>query len=281
MNQVQSLITIITATYNAELFLEESINSVISQVYQPKEYIIIDGGSTDRTGQIIDKYSTHITHYISEKDNGIYEAWNKGLKLAKGEWITFLGADDFFYDKNVLLNVAAHLREAKYKGVNYVYGKIHHVSRDTLQFIREVGTPWDEIKDKLLDNMQLGHCASFHHINLFKNHGQFDTSFKIAGDYEFLLREFKGSQNEAIFIDDIIIAIMRVGGISENWSSNFKRIRECSRARKVNGISNFSWSMFIWRIKSIILSISRLLLGVRITKALFGIYKNLKKRVTS
>ena len=98
------LISIITVVYNGEKYLEETIQSVINQTYDNVEYIIIDGGSTDGTIEIIKKYEENINYWVSEKDSGIYDAMNKGIKIANGKWINFMNAGDIFYDNDVLLN---------------------------------------------------------------------------------------------------------------------------------------------------------------------------------
>jgi cellulose synthase/poly-beta-1,6-N-acetylglucosamine synthase-like glycosyltransferase len=95
------LISIITVVYNGEKFLEETIKSVINQTYDNVEYIIIDGGSSDGTIDIIKKYEDYIDYWVSEKDNGIYDAMNKGIDLATGIWINFMNAGDLFFDNTI------------------------------------------------------------------------------------------------------------------------------------------------------------------------------------
>ncbi|ORM38742.1 hypothetical protein A2G94_05325 [Francisella endosymbiont of Ornithodoros moubata] len=101
-NDIKPLITVITVVYNGEAYLEKIILSVINQTYESVEYIIIDGGSTDGTIDIIKKYESKINYWISEAYNGIYDAMNKGIKLATGDWINFMNAGDLFYNLSVL-----------------------------------------------------------------------------------------------------------------------------------------------------------------------------------
>ena len=101
----QPLVSIITVVFNAEFFIESTINSIIDQTYERKELIVIDGASTDSTLDIIGKYSRHITKLISEKDDGIYSAMNKGIALASGDWIIFMNAGDIFIERDVLTNI--------------------------------------------------------------------------------------------------------------------------------------------------------------------------------
>ncbi|MFA5216264.1 glycosyltransferase family 2 protein [Sulfuricurvum sp.] len=124
------LITIITAVYNGETHLEETIQSVINQTYENVEYIIIDGGSTDKTLDIIHKYEEKIDYWSSEKDKGIYDAMNKGINLARGEWINFMNSGDTFYNKNVLNEIFVNPKI--FKNTDFIYsdtlldGKILH-----------------------------------------------------------------------------------------------------------------------------------------------------------
>lgn len=96
------LVTVITISYNAEAIIERTILSVINQTYPAVEYIIIDGGSTDSTVDIIEKYANKVTYWISEPDNGIYDAMNKGLDIATGKWVSFMNSGDYYYSNNVL-----------------------------------------------------------------------------------------------------------------------------------------------------------------------------------
>ena len=102
MSDKPALVSVITVAYNEETTIEKTILSVVTQNYSPIEYIIIDGGSTDVTVDIIRKYESHITYWISEKDEGIYDAMNKGLKYASGEWSIFMNSGDWFYDETVI-----------------------------------------------------------------------------------------------------------------------------------------------------------------------------------
>lgn len=112
-------ISIITVSFNAESNIEQTILSVISQTYKKIEYIVIDGGSSDGTIDIIKKYANSITYWISEPDKGIYDAMNKGIKIATGEWINFMNCGDTFADKNVLQSI---FNNYDYTGIDVIYG---------------------------------------------------------------------------------------------------------------------------------------------------------------
>lgn len=202
------LITVITVVLNGEKYLEQTIQSVINQTYPNVEYIIIDGGSTDGTLDIIKNYEDHIDYWVSEKDKGIYDAMNKGVRVALGSWIGFLGSGDI-YSSHGLLDYYELMCEINIKSELYDYlsSKVELIKDDKI--IRIVGQKWSwEVFKKY---MNVAHVGSLHSIKLFKKYGLFDISFKIAGDYEFLLRP--KNTLRANFIDKIT-AIMDIEGIS-------------------------------------------------------------------
>jgi glycosyltransferase involved in cell wall biosynthesis len=194
------LITVVTVVFNGEKFLEETILSVINQTYDNVEYIIIDGGSTDGTLDIIKKYEHAIDYWVSEKDKGIYDAMNKGLDLATGEWINFMNADDYFIDLNVLDSIA-------FNGTDLIYGNI--ILKDNEYFTRS-GSMVNI--DTLLYKNICHHQASFTRKKAFKAVGRFDDSLKIAADYDFFVRCFFKHVNESYVNQDI--AVMRMDGLS-------------------------------------------------------------------
>lgn len=276
MNNITPVISILISTYNADKYLEECFESIIGQSFKDWELIVIDGNSKDSTKAIIKKYENYITHWLSEADDGIYDAWNKGLENCNGEWTTFIGADDILYDNDTLNKSISYLKKAAHDNIKYVYGKIQHVQTESLQLIEVLGEPWYKVKYKLLKNMHLAHCASFHHKSLFSKHGKFDSSFKIAGDYEFLLREFKNLENDALFMPDIVVAKMRIGGVSGTLNARIKVAQECGRARKLNGINSFSWEIYSWKIRLRVYSIFTAIIGERKALKIADLYRKMK-----
>jgi glycosyltransferase involved in cell wall biosynthesis len=227
------LISVIIAVYNGEKYIEQTISSVLNQTYAKMELIIIDGNSTDKTLEVINKYSSQIHFWITEKDDGVYDAWNKGLRQANGDWITFLGADDFFWDSKVVSECVPVLNKALDVNIRFVYGKINLLSASGM-IIQTMGNPWEQSKKKITSRMTVVHCAAFHHKNMFSEHGGFNSRFKIAGDYEFILREIM-SGREAWFFDHII-AGMRAGGLSANIYSRLTLAKEEVFARQLHSI---------------------------------------------
>ena len=155
-------ISIITSVYNGEKYLEDCIRSITGQSYGDVEYIIIDGGSTDGTTGIIRQYQDKLHYWVSEKDSGIYAAWNKGLARATGEWIAFVGSDDILWDPYVVEKALPDLYAAREQGIHYVYGKINLLS-DSSRILSVWGMPWEEAKMNILKHMTVTHCGAFHH----------------------------------------------------------------------------------------------------------------------
>ena len=225
MNKIKTpFISVITATYNAENFLPIAIKSMRNQAYRNFEWIIIDGASSDRTIKLIKNSSDVITHWISEPDKGIYEAWNKGILLSRGEWIAFLGADDI-YLPNGLTEYASFILKNKNIEFDYISSRVNFVTKNN-RYIRTVGSKW--IWNKFKYRMNIAHVGSLHNKNLFKKIGLFDTNFKICADYELLLRS-KNSL-KAGFIESIT-AEMTIGGVSDS----FEAIKESMKAKIQGG----------------------------------------------
>ncbi len=233
-------ITVIIAVLNAAKTLERCIRSVVDQNFPDKELILIDGGSTDRSVNIIQTWESDIAWWKSEPDNGIYHAWNKALTHATGEWICFLGADDYFWNKHVLTDLYPYLEQAALSGIRVVYGQSARVDRHG-NVVKIQGKPWEKIAWIMRHGMTMQHTGLMHHRSLFDQHGLFDSTFRIAGDYEFLLRELKNGQ--ALYVDSIRTVACQVGGAAD--SSNILHHKEVFRARKMNGLSSFS---LIWTI---------------------------------
>jgi len=169
-----ALITIITVTYNAEELLEETLLSVINQTYKNIEYIIIDGGSTDSTLEIIKKYEEQIGYWISEPDEGIYFAMNKGIKQATGEWINFMNAGDTFVDNTTIQKVINSLDE----DTELIYGD--HICDGVI----------GSVKDRTITrSMPCCHQSLFVKTALMKQY-PYNTFYSISADYEFLLKMY-------------------------------------------------------------------------------------------
>lgn len=165
------LISVITVVYNSELYLEGTIQSIINQTYDNVEYIIIDGGSTDSTIDVIKKYEDKIDYWVSQSDTGIYDAMNKGIDVATGEWINFMNAGDRFFDSTILLQIS------KVLGCDLVYGN-HAVYKNDPTVFQLIDVKY--YKD--IRNIPFCHQSLFAKTELLKLN-KFDTRYKIAADY--------------------------------------------------------------------------------------------------
>ncbi|WP_406656571.1 glycosyltransferase family 2 protein [Methanolobus sp. ZRKC2] len=227
----QPFISVVIAVYNGAKTLQRCIDSVSEQSYKNKEIIIIDGGSTDGTIEILKANDEKIAYWKSEPDNGIYNAWNKALDKISGEWIYFLGSDDYLWKNTVFQEIAPHLSEANSQEIQLVYGQVARVTKDG-DIACVDGHSWDHTwQGMILDGVcTFTHQGMFHHKNLFETYGNFDESFKIVGDYELLIRAFKEG-GDAIFTEGIIVAGMQTGGVTANCT---KLVKETAEARKSN-----------------------------------------------
>jgi hypothetical protein len=218
------VVTVITAVFNGEKTLANCLDSVLIQDYPNVEHVVMDGGSTDGTLEILERYSDRIAFWKSEPDEGIYDAWNKGLKEARGEWISFLGADDQFlphaisaYMALAELNPRAEFLSSRIR-IAYPQG-----------FEKTAGEPWTW--SRFSRSMCAVHVGSMHRRDLFEKYGVFDTSYKSAADYEFLLRP-RGRLKAAF--TPAVTATMRAGGSS----STLQSLNEKAKAKIVTGGRN-------------------------------------------
>jgi glycosyltransferase involved in cell wall biosynthesis len=227
-----SSVSVIIAVFNGVETLQQCIDSVARQTYPQKELIIIDGGSNDGTVELLKANDDKISYWISEPDRGIYHAWNKALRKASGDWICFLGADDYFWDENVLVKLAATL-EMLSPEVRVAYAQIMLVGKQGEQLYL-IGEPWESIKSRFRDCMCIPHPGTMHRRALFERHGTFDDSFQIAGDYEMLLRELKSA--DAVFVPDVVAVGMRQGaGKSSGPAATLLSLQETRRAQRMHG----------------------------------------------
>ena len=226
-------ITIITVVFNDRIGLEKTIQSVITQAYDSKEYIIIDGGSTDGTVDVIKKYQDRIDKWISEPDKGIYDAMNKGIKMASGEWINFMNAGDVFVDPIVLNTLAPYFVESN----DVVYGNIVKNIFGNLYEYKAGGHKL--IESKRFPTMGFCHQASFVKTKLAQR-VLFDTNFLYAADFKMMHALFKEGMT---FVHvNIPVALYDLKGFSSNnlYSCNLEKyIIAFPNMKFANGVKNF------------------------------------------
>lgn len=224
------MISVVVAVYNGADTLKQCIDSVLLQTFANKELIVIDGGSSDGTVELL-KANSQINYWMSEPDTGVYNAWNKALSHAKGEWICFLGADDYFWNNQVLADMAQALAAVP-SSISVAYGSVMLLNSQG-ETLYSIGDPWNEVKQRFKQVMSVPHPGSMHRRSLFDRLGQFDESFRIGGDYELLLRELKTA--DAFFIPDLVTVAMRQGGLSSTPSNSLESLMDARRAQKLHG----------------------------------------------
>ena len=224
------MVSVIIGVKNGAAVLQGCLDSITAQRDVTCEVIVVDSASEDGTRELLERNLRlgKISSYVSEPDRGLYEAWNKGLQRARGDWICFLGSDDSFHDTGAL----RALMEASKGQARVVYGRVHLVTENGV--VGEVlGRPWREARPGFLAGRMLPHPGTLHHRSLFEERGLFDESYRIAGDYDLLLREVL--TREPAFVDRVIVD-MRFGGMSSKPGAILGNLREIQRARMKRGL---------------------------------------------
>ncbi|MCK1986507.1 glycosyltransferase [Lysinibacillus fusiformis] len=213
-------ISIITACYNAEKTIEQTIKSVINQTYDNIEYIIVDGASTDGTLDIVRKYEGQIDVIISEEDKGVYDAFNRGAKLASGEYILYLNADDYIISNDVIEGVSNFIKDNN--NPILLYGGVLVVNECTGQ---KFGVNKKVTFVEIQDGMMIPHQATFLSRNVLFEMGLFNEKYSIAADYDLLCKVYK-KYNDCVVYYSKIISVFRAGGISSDFKNKEKLNKE-------------------------------------------------------
>lgn len=213
-------LSIITITYNAADALEETMQSVLSQDYENFEYIIIDGGSTDGTQQVVEKYMAKLSHFVSEPDNGIYDAMNKGIRLAKGDIVGMINAGDHYYPETFSRVVGA--MQTCDLSRTILWGDVQYEHSGRVKGFRP-------------ENVKRGafapHPSMFCPRAVYERIGLYDTGFRLMGDYDFMYRAVNVAEVEALYLPELL-AFYKEGGLSD------RNVGECLREELAAKIKN-------------------------------------------
>ncbi|MFI5157912.1 MAG: glycosyltransferase family 2 protein [Sphingobacteriales bacterium] len=224
-------ISLITVCYNADATIRRCIESVASQNFKNIEYIIIDGASTDKTIDIIDKYKDHTSIFLSEPDDGIYDAMNKGIKLSSGDIVGMLNADDFFANDAVLSDVA---RVFTQQGAHIVYGNLDYINSR-----QKVVRKWrsDKYRPFVFNwGWMPPHPTFYCKRELFGKYGFYSLEYGSAADYELMLRFMHRNNLIVIFINKVLVK-MNVGGKSnESYRNRLKSLYFDFKAMRKNEV---------------------------------------------
>ncbi|EFI49644.1 glycosyltransferase family 2 protein [Segatella oris] len=232
---MQSKITIITVCYNAQTYIERTILSVINQSYSNIEYLVIDGNSIDCTLQIVRKYEDKITKIISEPDKGIYDAMNKGLQMATGDWVNFMNAGDSFYSKDILAKVFCQ----DYPDKSVIWGDTMLIRNGIKQGIFKT-TPFYNYKLPFRTGKGICHQSMFFRINKEKPL-QYDLSFPISADFKLCYDIYK--QGGSFLYIPFVISVFDTTGYSS--SNRYKSLVETGRILQCENNILFKLYMFI------------------------------------
>lgn len=235
-------LSIIIATWNAAKTFERCLRSIIGQEFTKWELLIADGASTDGTTELIRRYEPYIRWWESRKDGGIYDAWNKSLAYAQGDYVCFLGADDAWHTPSTLRKLFEAIGDVEYDLVTGLGALVDSGGRPYHEF----GNAWDY--KRVMKRMTICHPGALHRRKLFEHYGKFDTSYRICADYDFLLRLPAGLRSQHV---DMIFVDVADGGISRErrWLMLRERYRAQANCPHVGRIrASFNYVDKLWRI---------------------------------
>lgn len=236
-------ISVITVCYNSTKTIGHTLHSVREQTYGNIEHIVVDGGSKDNTLEVVAAEGPHVAKLVSEKDNGIYDAMNKGIQLATGDVVGFLNADDFYKDPEVLAHVA---RVMQAEQLDALYGDVEFFRPGQQDSVARRYNSGRFTASRLGWGWMPAHPALFVRRALFERYGVFRTDYRIAGDFEFVARVFQHTDLRHRHLPEVLVR-MQMGGISTSgWRATLQLNREMMRACRANAIPT-NWLKMLLR----------------------------------
>lgn len=226
-------ISVITVCYNSAKTLERCLRSVSEQDYHHVEHVVVDGGSSDGSADILEVYRRRLAHLVIEPDNGIYDAMNKGLELASGNVICFLNSDDYYSTPKVLSQVATIMQAQKLDALlgDVIFFREGAPQRIVRRYRSDRFTP-----NRLSWGWMPAHPALFFTSEVVRRVGKFKIDYRIAGDFEFIIRAFYGQKLRYKHIAEVFVH-MQIGGASTGgWRSMMLVNQEVIRACRENGL---------------------------------------------
>lgn len=226
-------VSLITVSYNSEDTIEETFLSVFSQKGVDLEYIVIDGGSRDRTLAIIEKHRDKIDHFLSEKDNGIYDAMNKGLKMATGDVIGILNSDDVLAGETILGDLVSAFEKSNADGL---YGDLVYVGRDDLSKVSRKWVSGNYLDGDFKKGWMPPHPTFYVKKEVYEKYGLFNLNFSSAADYEIMLRFIHKHKISITYLPKVMVKMRQGGKSNASFSNRLKANREDRKAWEVNGL---------------------------------------------
>jgi glycosyltransferase involved in cell wall biosynthesis len=227
-------ISVITVCRNAEATIEQTLDSVASQDHDAVEYLVIDGGSTDRTLDILHDHAARITHLVSEPDEGLYDAMNKGLRLATGDYIGFLHADDMFAASNVLSRIAAAARTT---GADVLSGDVDMVKANDLSRVVRRYQARSFHVGRLRQGDMPPHPGLYIRREAYRAVGEYNLQYRLSADFDFVVRLLHGHERTLSSMDFTVVK-MRLGGASSGARARWRMYKEVLRACQSNGLDS-------------------------------------------
>ncbi len=228
-------ISIITVVYNNARTIRCAINSVLSQSYKDIEYIIIDGGSNDGTLEIINNYNNKISVIVSEKDNGIYDAMNKGIKKATGDVIGILNSDDLYFNENIIELVANKFIDDG--ALDVLYGDLVYVEKNDISIVVRKWVSCEYRTNFFESGNVPPHPSLFLKRKVYSLVGLFNLDYKLASDYEFMLRVFKMHSFKIKYINNFLVKMRLGGATNKNITNIYLGNIEILKAWKNNALT--------------------------------------------
>jgi glycosyltransferase involved in cell wall biosynthesis len=265
--EIEYLYTVITSTYNCELDFIITAESIVSQNRNDIQWIVIDGKSKSSTISIINEYKEFIHTFVSEPDEGIYDAWNKAVNYIKGQWVIFLGAGDTFHAPDTL-NLMEPVIKNGFPEYTIIYGKLNLYSPYSNLIIKNIGCDLSlhQSRRSFRPNVPI-HPEVFQHKSLFNSTPVFDISYHIVGDTDFLSRVFDLKRSK--FINTTITNI-RGGGVSQNLKFSLKIFNELNR---INIKNKLELGVY-YKYKSYLYLLSKYLLSFLISDKIFWRFRS-------
>lgn len=235
-------VSIITVVYNGAEHIRDCLESVLNQTYPEIEYIVVDGKSSDGTVDIVRSYGAKVAQFVSEPDKGLYDAMNKGIRLATGDVIGLLNADDFYRHDRVIEHMVATFERT---GSDAVYGDMLYVDRYNPQKLKRYWRSGWYTEGAFLWGWMPGHLSFFARRWLYEQYGLFRLDMKSAADYELMLRFIHKHGAKLGYMNEVTI-VMRAGGISNSSLENRLRAnREDRLAWSLNGLKPYFFTLWL------------------------------------